>query len=63
MIYWNSEPVTLLGLKSSMKSLQKSIPVLIKADKNLALQLFVDVIDIVKSLGFTKTSLQTERSV
>lgn len=63
MIYWNSEPVTLLGLKSSMKSLQKSVPVLIKADKNLALQLFVDVIDIVKSLGFTKTSLQTERSV
>jgi biopolymer transport protein ExbD len=46
-----------------MKSLQKSIPVLIKADKNLALQIFVDVIDIVKSLGFTKTSLQTERSV
>ena len=62
IIYLNEQPVSLLGLKNSMKTLPKNVPVLIKADKNLALQLFVDVIDIVKSLGFSKTSLQTERA-
>jgi biopolymer transport protein ExbD len=62
IIYLNEQPVSLLGLKNAMKPLPKNIPVLIKADKSLALQIFVDVIDIVKSLGFAKTSLQTERS-
>jgi biopolymer transport protein ExbD len=62
IIYLNEQPVSLLGLKNSMKALPKNMPVLIKADKSLSLQIFVDVIDIVKSLGFTKTSLQTERS-
>jgi biopolymer transport protein ExbD len=62
IIYLNEQPVSLLGLKNTMKTVPKNTPVLIKADKTLALQIFVDVIDIVKSLGFTKTSLQTERS-
>ena len=63
IIYLNEQAVSLLGLKNSMKALPKNMPVLIKADGSLALQIFVDVIDIVKSLGFSKTSLQTERSV
>jgi biopolymer transport protein ExbD len=62
IIYLNEQPVSLLGLKNTMKTVPKNTPVLIKADKTLALQIFVDVIDIVKSLGFAKTSLQTERS-
>ncbi len=62
LIYFNEQQVSLLGMKNAMKSLPKNVPVLIKADKTLALQIFVDVIDVIKSLGFNKTSLQTERS-
>ncbi len=34
--------------------------VLIRADRTIALQSFVDVLDLVKTLGFTKVHLQTE---
>jgi biopolymer transport protein ExbD len=32
----------------------------IRADKNISLQSFVDVLDVVKNLGFMRVSLQTE---
>ncbi|MBI4689710.1 MAG: 4Fe-4S binding protein [Nitrospirae bacterium] len=38
----------------------KSLPILIRADRDIVLQVFVDVLDIVKSLEFRKVSLQTE---
>jgi len=59
-IYLNSKAVTLPSLKASFSTLDRATPILIRADKTLALQAFVDVLDIVKSLGFKKVSLQTE---
>ena len=59
-IYLNSQPVTLDGLKNSLKSIPKETPVLIRADRNIHLQAFVDVLDIVKNLEFKRASLQTE---
>jgi len=44
-----------------MKPLERSIPVLIRADRDLALQVFVDVIERIKNLGFSRVSLQTEQ--
>ena len=58
LIYFNSHPMTIQSLQGSMQN--KNIPVLIKADRDISLQVFVDVLDLVKSLGFTKVSLQTE---
>ena len=60
LIYFNSRPMTIQSLQGSMQSLDKNTPVLIKADRDISLQVFVDVLDLVKSLGFTKVSLQTE---
>jgi len=60
LIYFNSRPMTIQGLQGLMQNLDKTIPVLIKADREIALQVFVDVLDLVKKLGFTKVSLQTE---
>ena len=60
LIYFNSHPMTIQGLQESLQKVDKAIPVLIKADREIALQVFVDVLDLVKSLGFTKVSLQTE---
>lgn len=59
-IYLNSKAVTLPSLKATFSTLDRATPILIRADKTLALQAFVDVLDIVKSLGFKKVSLQTE---
>ena len=59
-IYLNSQPLLLDNLKIALKSLDKSVPILIRADKNISLQSFVDVLDVVKNLGFMRVSLQTE---
>lgn len=60
LIYFNSHPMTIQSLQDVMQGLDKNIPVLIKADREISLQVFVDVLDLVKSLGFTRVSLQTE---
>jgi biopolymer transport protein ExbD len=60
LVYFNSRPTTIESLQESLRKVDRAIPVLIKADRNISLQVFVDVLDLVKSLGFTKVSLQTE---
>ena len=60
LLYFNSRPVTIQSLQDSMQNLDKNIPVLIKADREISLQVFVDVLDLVKNLEFTNVSLQTE---
>ena len=59
-VYLNTRPVSLDGLKESLQAFGRDIPILIRADRTLELQIFVDVIDVVKNLGFKKVSLQTE---
>jgi biopolymer transport protein ExbD len=58
-IYLNSTPVSLENLKEAMKLIARDTPILIKADKDISVQAFVDVLDIVKNLSFKKVSLQT----
>jgi biopolymer transport protein ExbD len=59
-LYLNASPVTLAEFGLSIRSFSPETPVLIRADREIALQVFVDVLDIVKNTGFTKLSLQTE---
>jgi biopolymer transport protein ExbD len=59
-IYLNSRPVSLAILKESITSTSRDNPVLIRADRDIGLQVFVDVLNIVKTLGFKKVSLQTQ---
>ncbi len=59
-LYLEAQPVSLSALLESLGPLARSMPILIRADKTIALQIFVDVMDVVKCLGFTKVSLQTE---
>jgi len=59
-LYLESRPVSLTALQELLGPLERSMPILIRADKTIALQIFVDVMDVVKCLGFTKVSLQTE---
>ncbi|MGB5158601.1 ExbD/TolR family protein [Desulfobacterium sp. N47] len=59
-IYLNATPVSLDKLKEAIKAISRDTPILIRADKDIRVQAFVDVLDIVKNLGFRKVSLQTQ---
>jgi len=59
-VYFQSRPLSLVDLRETMKSLDRATPLLLRADRRLMLQDFVDVLDLVKGLGFSRVSLQTE---
>jgi len=59
-IYLSSQPVTLQALADGIRSLDRNSPFLIRADRDIPLQNFVDVLDVVKNSGFRQVSLQTE---
>ena len=59
-IYLDKVPSNILQLQQSLAQLYRSQQILIRADRDIALQIFVNVMDIVKGLGFSKVSLQTE---
>ncbi len=59
-IGFNSKPINLDNLAESIKEFDTTVTVLIRADKNIVLQIFVDVLDLVKRSGFEKINLQTE---
>ena len=60
VIYHESKPVTIEELREEMSHCDRDMPVQIRADREIALHLFVEVMDTVKGLGFTRLSLQTE---
>lgn len=62
-VHLNATAVSLPDLGQAIRGLDRSIAVLIRADRAITLQSFVDVLDLVKTLGFTKVHLQTESSV
>ncbi|MFA4919084.1 MAG: biopolymer transporter ExbD [Thermodesulfovibrionales bacterium] len=62
-LYLNSIPVSLDGLRASLAPIDRITSVLIRADRDIGLQVFVDVLDLVKSIGFQKVSLQTEEKM
>lgn len=59
-IYFNGRPVTTVTLLEAIRPIDRNTPFLIRADRELSLQYFVDVLDIVKNAGFQQVSLQTE---
>ncbi len=61
-IWLESQEVTLDALGSAMEGVDRTTPVIVRADRKLALQIFVDVYEAMKKIGFTTLSLQTEQS-
>ncbi|MDX9822328.1 MAG: biopolymer transporter ExbD [Syntrophales bacterium] len=59
-LYLNAKPVPLTRLGEEMKGISPETPILVRAHRDVALQVFVDVMDVVKNSGFKKLSLQTE---
>jgi biopolymer transport protein ExbD len=59
-IHLNAKPVALSGLGDLLRPLDRETPILIRADRDIGLQSFVDVLDVVKHSEFRRVSLQTE---
>lgn len=60
-IYFNAAPVTRDRLRENVMHLDRETPMVIRADRDIRLQVFVDVLDIINNLGFRKVAIQTER--
>ncbi len=61
-VYLDGQMQTMDALKHRLGALDRATPVLLRADKAVQLQHFVDVADALKQLGFTKVAVQTETS-
>jgi biopolymer transport protein ExbD len=61
-IYLDSKPVTTDLLKADLASLPPDTSFIVRADKSVSLQHFVNVVDTLKKLNFTKVAVQTEAS-
>ncbi|TWH45069.1 biopolymer transporter ExbD [Sporomusa sp. KB1] len=59
-IYFNGESVTLEGLKANLQPLGQETSFVIRADRDVALQHFIDVVDLLKQMSFQKVAVQTK---
>jgi len=60
VVFYQGKPVNTGNLKTALAGVPHSTPFLIRADRDVGLQRFVEVLDTVRSMGFKKVSLQTE---
>ena len=58
-ILFDGQAVTTQALEEMAGPLPKDTSFLIRADRNLAFQRFVDVVDILKRLNFSRVAIQT----
>jgi len=59
--YLNEMPVTLLELKNKLEKASNTEPVLIKADRDVALNKIVSVLDFCRGLGMKQVNIATNQ--
>jgi biopolymer transport protein ExbD len=59
-IFYQGKNISLPAFKARIAEIPRQTPFLIRADKDIPLQSFVEVLDLVKTTGFKRVSLQTE---
>ena len=62
VIFLEDKPLETETLRQALLAMDRNHPILIRADRSIPLQNFVEVLDVVKGLEFKKVSLQTEES-
>ena len=60
-IYLENKAMTLEELAVSLVTLDTERPVLVSADRDLTLQPFISLVELLRHNGFTRISIQTER--
>jgi biopolymer transport protein ExbD len=61
-IYFDKAPMPVADLESKVRELPPDTSFLIRADRNLAFQKFIDVADVLKKLNFSHVAVQTRSS-
>ncbi len=59
-VYFNGRPATLESLRVLLAPIGRETGFVIRADKDISLQRFIDVADLLKQLRFTKVAVQTK---
>lgn len=59
-IYFGGQSISTDALKARLAPLAKDTAFLLRADKAVQLQRFIDVADLLKQAGFAKVAVQTE---
>lgn len=59
-IYFDGKAVTLDSLKANLQPLGQETSFVIRADKDVTLQYFIDVVDLLKQMSFQKVAVQTK---
>jgi len=59
-LYYEGQALALEELKDRIRGVSRDIPFLIRADRGIPLQAFIEVLDTIKTVGFKKVSVQTE---
>lgn len=60
VIHYEDAPLTKDELEARLKDLPKETVFAIRADKSIPFQAFVDVVDVLKRLEFTKVGVETQ---
>jgi len=60
-IYFNSMRLGLEELSMKIRDVDRNTPLIVRADKDITLQIFIDVLDLLNNRGFKKVAIQTER--
>jgi len=60
-IWVETTETPLAELEAALATVDRTTPITVRADKDIPLQLFVDVYEAIKRFGFTTLSLQTEQ--
>jgi len=60
-IYFNAAMMTPDQLSENVMGLNRETPMVIRADRDIRLQRYADVLDIINNLGFRKVAIQTEK--
>ncbi len=63
LIYFNSTPISMEELGKRMVDMDKDTPILVRADREIRLQAFVNVLDLLNGRGFKKVAIQTLKGV
>jgi biopolymer transport protein ExbD len=58
--YLNGKPVTLDSLRPLLSPIGRDTGFVIRADRDISLQRFIDVADLLKQLSFKKVAVQTK---
>lgn len=62
LVFLDTVPVAVEQLTAALDATDRSTHIMIRADRDLALQFFVEVLETIKKMGFNSVSLQTENS-